>query len=358
MDDVECLVIGAGVVGLATARALARAGREVLIVEAAGAYGEGVSARNSEVIHAGIYYPKGSLKARLCVEGRARLYDFCASRKVGFARCGKLIVADAAEGAAALTPIGARARANGVDDLRELTEAEALALEPALACSGALLSPSTGIVDSHGLMTALLGEAEGAGAMLALNAPVTGLSPTGSGWRVETGGAAPFALHARLVVNAAGLSAPALGRAAGLPAPRDWLAKGAYFKLTGRAPFGRLIYPTPQPGGLGVHLTLDLSGAARFGPDVEWIEAADYAVDPSRAAGFEAAIRRYWPGLPDGALAPDYAGIRPKIAGPGAPSADLMIESHGAPGYLGLYGIESPGLTSALAIAAHVAERI
>lgn len=353
MDGVECIVIGAGVIGLAIARALARQGREVLVLEARDAFGTVTSARNSEVIHAGLYYPKDSLKARFCVEGRKRLYDYCETRHVGVRKCGKLIVATNADDLPRLTEIAAKARANGVGDLRVLSRAEAQAMEPALACVGALWSLSTGVIDSHGLMLALLGEAEGAGAMLALNAPVTAISRD---LEVTVGGDAPMRLAARTVINAAGHGAPGLSQPL-YDAPRGWFAKGSYFGLAGRAPFSRLIYPAPQPGGLGVHLTLDMGGQARFGPDVEWVEAEDYNVDPRRGDAFYAAVRRYWPDLPDGALTPDYAGVRPKLTPPGAPAADFAIhgpEAHGVPGYTALYGIESPGLTAALAIAAHV----
>ncbi|MEM9199602.1 MAG: NAD(P)/FAD-dependent oxidoreductase [Pseudomonadota bacterium] len=357
MDTVEAAVIGAGVVGLAVARSLAQSGREVVILEAEGQIGAGISSRNSEVIHAGIYYPTGSLKARLCVAGRAALYRYCAERGIPHRRCGKLIVATDAAEAAALRGIAASALANGVDDLREITAAEAQALEPALFCTAALLSPSTGILDSHALMLSLLGEAEAAGAMLALATPVTGLAPHPSGVVVTTAGAAPMQLLARQLVNAAGHGAPALGHALTDTAPQGFLAKGNYFALTGAAPFSRLIYPVPVPGGLGVHLTLDLQGRAKFGPDVEWVARADHTVDPARADGFAAAIRRYWPGLDVRRLLPDYAGIRPKIVGPGEAAADFRIDGprqHGLPGFVGLYGIESPGLTSALAIGATV----
>ncbi len=361
MDTVDSIVIGAGVVGLAVARALARAGHETLILEGENAFGTETSARNSEVIHAGLYYPAGSLKARLCVRGRERLYAFCASHRVEHRRCGKLVVAASAEQRVELEGIAAAAAANGVDDLRLLERGEALALEPALACAGALLSPSTGIVDSHALMLALLGDAEAAGAMLALESRVSRLWVEDDGIAIAVNGEPEPLLAARIVVNCAGLHAPALaGLIEGFPSahiPRAHYAKGSYFTLAGRAPFSRLIYPVPEPGGLGVHLTLDLGGQARFGPDVEWVERPDYRVDPARAERFYAAIRRYWPGLRDGALAPGYAGVRPKIAGPGAPAADFRIDGpavHGVPGLVNLFGIESPGLTASLAIAEHV----
>lgn len=356
MERVQTVVIGAGVVGLAIARALALSGREVIVLERESMIGSVTSARNSEVIHAGIYYPTGSLKARLCVSGKAALYAYCAARHIPHARPGKLIVATSAEEERRLAGIAAQARANCVDDLEALSGAAARALEPELRCTAALLSPSTGILDSHAFMLSLRGEAEEAGAAIALETPVLRLEVSGDGLAIETGGAAPMRLLAREVVNAAGHGAPGLGGAIA-PAPRTWLARGCYFALSGKAPFARLIYPMPDRATLGVHYTRDLNGGGKFGPDIEWIEEMDYTVDPDRAAGFCAAIRRYWPGLPDGALAPDYAGIRPKIAGPGEPPADFRIDGpaeHGVPGYVGLYGIESPGLTSSLAIAGHV----
>lgn len=353
MDEVQTVVIGAGVVGLAAARALALTGREVVILEAEDQIGAVTSARNSEVIHAGIYYPPGSLKARLCVEGRDALYRYCADRHIPHRRCGKLIVAVEEAERPALADIARRARQNGVSDLVEISGPAAREMEPALACVAALHSPATGIVDSHALMLSLLGEAEAAGAMLALSTPVTALKP---GFEIATGGAAPMRLRAREVVNAGGHGAPALSAALTEQAPRGYLAKGNYFTLTGPAPFQRLIYPAPVPGGLGTHLTLDLAGQAKFGPDVEWVDRMDYAVDPARAARFYADIRRYWPGLPDGALAPGYSGIRPKIVPAGVPAADFRIENHRVPGYVALYGIESPGLTACLALAEAVVQ--
>jgi L-2-hydroxyglutarate oxidase LhgO len=362
VESVETVVIGAGVIGLAIARRLARAGHEILVLEAAEAIGTGISSRNSEVIHAGIYYPKGSLKARLCVAGKDALYRYCASRGVGHARLGKLIVATDEGELPLLDRLRAAAAANGVDDLVPLDAAAARALEPAVRAAGALLSPSTGIVDSHALMLSLLGEAEDRGAAIAYNAPVTGGTVGDGGIRIEVGGAEAMTLACRGLVNSAGLDAPAIAAClSGLPlatVPRGHLAKGSYYGLAGRSPFRHLIYPVPVPGGLGTHVTLDLAGRARFGPDVEWVETRDYRVDPARAASFYAAIRRYWPDLPDGALQPDYAGIRPKIAGPGEPATDFTIHGphdHGVAGLVNLYGIESPGLTASLAIADHVA---
>ena len=364
MDEVDAVVIGAGVVGLACARALAQAGREVVILESENAFGAATSARNSEVIHAGIYYPTGSLRALLCVRGKALLYEFCASHRVAHRRCGKLIVAcDEAE-LPSLEAIDAQARANGVNDLQRLDAAQAKALEPALACHGALLSPSTGIVDSHGLMLALLGDAESAGAMLALQSPFErGRALPEGGFELQVGGATPIPLRARMLINAAGLQACAVASAIeGLDAaqvPTPHYAQGAYFTCSGRSPFSRLIYPVPgQSGHLGVHLTLDLAGQARFGPSFRWIDSIDYCVDPADGAGFTEAVRHYWPSLPDGALQPGYAGVRPKISGPGEPAADFRIDGparHGVSGLVNLFGIESPGLTAALAIAEEVA---
>ena len=364
MEQVDSVVIGAGVVGLAVARALALAGREVLLLEAAETFGTATSSRNSEVIHAGIYYPPGSARARLCVQGRHMLYRYCAEHGVAHRRCGKLIVAANAGQADELRSIAVRAAANGVADLRLLTRQQALALEPALACRAALLSPSTGIIDSHGLMLALLADAQRAGATLATRAPVQALRPSASGIEVQAGGAGgPVTLLARRVVNAAGLQAPWLAaRTHGLAArhvPKAYFVKGNYFTLSGRAPFTRLIYPVPEPGSLGVHLTLDLGGQVKFGPDVQWgVAADDYTVDPARAGAFYDRVRRYWPGLPGGALQPGYAGIRPRISGPGEPEADFVIQGpreHGIPGLVNLLGIESPGLTSCLAIGEMVA---
>jgi len=361
MDSIDAVVVGAGVVGLAVARALALSGREVIVLEAEDAIGTHTSSRNSEVIHAGIYYPQDSLKARSCVDGRQRLYAYCASHGVPHRRCGKLIVASDASQLEALESIRLRALANGVDDIAWLSREQTLALEPTLSAAASLHSPSTGIVDSHALMLAYLGDAESNGTMLALKSPLRQAQRQGEAIVLEVGGAEPTRLRARCVVNCAGLHAPSLARRIeGYPpeqAPGEYYAKGNYYALTGRAPFSRLVYPVPEPGGLGVHITLDLAGQARFGPDVEWVERIDYQVDPRRGERFYAAIRRYWPALPDGALVPAYAGIRPKIVPQGAPAADFVVQgprAHGVPGLVHLFGIESPGLTASLALAEEV----
>ena len=359
MERVECIVIGAGVVGLALARHLALQGREVVVLEAEDRIGTGISSRNSEVVHAGIYYPAGSLKAGLCVAGNRALYAYCAAHGVNHRRCGKLIVATDESQVEALRQLCARAQVNGVD-LQWLDAAGTQALEPRIHCSAALLSPSTGIVDSHGLMRALCIEAEAHGATLVLRSPVVGGRGKDGGLEVEVGGDEPMTLWAGQVFNCAGLGAIALARSFGgarleaLPPLPKRFAKGNYFGLAGGAPFSRLVYPVPSQGGLGVHLTLDLAGQARFGPDVEWVDREDYAVDPQRADSFYAEVRRYWPELPDGALVPAYAGIRPKLHGPGEPAPDFLIQredAHGLPGLVHLLGIESPGLTACLALA-------
>jgi L-2-hydroxyglutarate oxidase LhgO len=358
MEGVDCVVVGAGVVGLACARALALAGHDVLILEAANTFGSGISSRSSEVIHAGLYYPTNSLRARLCVTGRDALYAYCAERHIQHRRVGKLLVATGEAQRPRLDAIAAQAKANGVGKLQPLSGAEAMALEPALTCVAALLSPDTGIIDSHALMLALLGDAEAAGASLVTRSPVEGAECRADGFVLELGGTEPMRLHARSLVNAAGLGAvPLARRLAGFPAalvPTPRYARGNYFALQGRSPFSRLIYPIPEAAGLGVHLTLDLGGQARFGPDVEWIAEPGYKVDPARAAAFYPAIRRYWPGLPDGALQPAYAGVRPKIHGPDEAAADFMLlgpREHGLAGLVQLFGIESPGLTCSLALA-------
>ncbi len=364
MDKVECVVIGAGVIGLAVARALALGGHEVMVLEAAPAIGTGISARNSEVIHAGIYYPAGSLKARLCVQGRGMLYDYCAGRGIGHRRCGKLIVATAPEQVAQLHGLIDKASGNGINDLVLLTREQARALEPQLMCEAAIFSPSTGIVDSHALMLALHGEIGNAGGIVVLNTALDKAEyARGAITLIADDGTC---LQARIVVNAAGLQAPAVAaRFTGLDpchVPRAWFAKGNYFVLSSRAPFNHLIYPLPEANGLGVHLTLDLGGQAKFGPDVQWVDSNDdFVVDPVRGEAFYAAVRKYWPGLQDGALQPGYAGIRPKIHGPHEAACDFLIQGpaeHGVPGLVNLFGIESPGLTSALAIGAHVAAMV
>jgi L-2-hydroxyglutarate oxidase LhgO len=356
MDRVDAVVVGAGVIGLAVARALATLGRDVVILEAEDAIGVHTSSRNSEVVHAGIYYPAGSLKARTCVEGRQRLYAYCAEHGVRHRPCGKLIVATDSDQARDLESILERAHANGASEVVRVTREEAVSMESELRCVAALHSPSTGIVDSHGLMRAFLGDAERAGAMLALKSRLERAAVRGGGIELHVAGADP--ILAREVVNCAGLGAPSLARRIeGYPAtlaPTERYAKGSYYRLATRAPFTRLVYPVPEPGGLGVHVTLDLGGNARFGPDVEWVGDIDYSVDPRRADGFYAAIRRYWPALPDDALVPDYAGIRPKISGPDEPAADFVLQgpdAHGVPGLVHLFGIESPGLTASLPLA-------
>ena len=362
MDKVECVVIGAGVIGLAIARCLAQAGREVIVLEAAEGIGTVTSSRNSEVIHAGIYYKAGSLMARMCVNGKHKLYDYCASHGIPHRNCGKLIVATTPKETEKLQSIRAHAQANGVLDMQILAGAAARALEPALNCDAALLSPSTGIIDSHSYMLALRGDAEASGAFFAFYTPLLRAKASAGKIELEAGGETPMTLQCDLLVNCAGLDAPATARQiAGMPAeliPQAYLAKGNYFSCSARAPFSRLIYPVPEPGGLGVHLTLDMAGQARFGPDVEWVDHIDYAVDEKRAERFYPAIRKYWPTLPDGALMASYSGIRPKIVPPAVATQDFLMQGprhHGVDGLINLFGIESPGLTSSLAIADHVA---
>ncbi len=362
MEQVDAVVIGAGVVGLAVARALALQGREVWLLESENAIGTGTSSRNSEVIHAGIYYPQGSLKARLCVDGKNQLYAYAAERGIGHSRCGKLIVATHAAQVPQLQAIIAKAAANGVPDLVLLTREEAQALEPQLHCVAAVLSPSTGIVDSHAFMLALQGDLENAGGLVALNSPVASANCGDDVITVVTQDGTE--LQTSLLINAAGLHAQSLARLfTGLAAahvPPSHYAKGNYFTLAGRSPFDRLIYPVPEAAGLGVHLTLDLGGQAKFGPDVEWVNSPDdLVVDAARGEAFYAEVRKYWPGLQDGALTAGYAGIRPKIQGPEEAARDFLIQGqseHGVKGLINLFGIESPGLTSALALGAHVAK--
>ena len=362
MEQVGAVVIGAGVVGLAVARALALQGREVWLLEAENAIGTGTSSRNSEVIHAGIYYPQGSLKARLCVDGKNQLYAYAAERGIGHSRCGKLIVATHPAQVPQLQAIIAKAAANGVPDLVLLTREEAQALEPQLNCVAAVLSPSTGIVDSHAFMLALQGDLENASGLVALNSPVASAHCGADLITVVTQDGTE--LQTSLLINAAGLHAQTLARRfTGLEAshvPPSHYAKGNYFTLAGRSPFSRLIYPVPEAAGLGVHLTLDLGGQAKFGPDVEWVTSPDdLVVDATRGEAFYAEVRKYWPGLQDGALTAGYAGIRPKIQGPEEAARDFLIQGqseHGIQGLINLFGIESPGLTSALALGAYVAQ--
>ena len=368
MDNLYCVdavVIGAGVVGLAVARALALspkfAGKEVLVLEAANAIGTGTSSRNSEVIHAGIYYPQGSIKAQLCVEGKAMLYDYCERRGIGFKRCGKLIVATNDVQVAQLQGIIAKAAANGVNDLVLLTREQARELEPQLECVAAVHSPSTGIVDSHALMLSLQGDFENAGGLTVLNSAVASVFIASDAIKIVMQDGTE--IHTKTLVNAAGLSAPLIAKSMqGLDAkfvPTAYYAKGNYFTLSGKSPFSRLIYPVPEAAGLGVHLTLDLGGQAKFGPDVQWVESADdLVVDPARGDVFYSEVRKYWPSLQDGALAAGYAGMRPKISSPTQAAADFVIQGpkdHGIVGLVNLFGIESPGLTSSLAIGQQVA---
>jgi L-2-hydroxyglutarate oxidase LhgO len=354
----QVLVVGAGVVGLAVARAAARAGHDVVLAEAAAAIGTGTSSRNSEVIHAGMYYPTGTLRARHCVAGRRMLYAYCAAHGVPHRKCGKLVVATTPDELAKIESIARQGAINGVEGLELIDARTACALEPALFCLGALRSSETGIIDSHAYMLALRGDLEDAGGMIAVNTPALSARREQGQWHVAFGGGAGDEFSFDALINCAGLGAQALARA--MPdypqtrVPRLIFGKGNYFSYAGRPVFSRLIYPTPIVGGLGVHVTLDLAGRMRFGPDVEWIEREDYDVDPRRADVFYARIRTYWPGLPDGALVPDYAGIRPKLTGPTEPQADFYIDTpaeHGLPGLVQMFGIESPGLTSSLSLA-------
>jgi len=365
-EEVQTIVVGAGVVGLAIARSLALSGREVVVLEEADAIGTGISSRNSEVIHAGIYYPKDSLKARFCVAGKHALYEYCRTRNIEHNRIGKLIVATEDAEVPALDGIKRRAEANGVADLRFVEGTELSEMEPNIRVSAALFSPSTGLVDSHSLMLSLLGDAEAAGTMVAFSSPVVGGRVEEGRFIVSCGGAADMDVACRELVIAAGLGAQGMARKiAGIPpesVPPLYYAKGNYFVISGKSPFNHLIYPVPVPGGLGTHSTLDLGVQTKFGPDVEWVDEPNYEVDPARADRFYEAIRRYWPDLPDGALQPGYVGIRPKLAGPdaGKYEQDFVVQgaaNHGVPGLVCLYGIESPGLTSSLAIAEHIVSR-
>jgi L-2-hydroxyglutarate oxidase LhgO len=365
MQEIEAIVIGAGVIGLAIAQALSREGLETLILEGEATPGTWTSARNSEVIHAGLYYPAGSLKARLCVDGKHCLYAFCKQRQIPFKRLGKLIFAHDTSQTPMLDFIAQTAAANGVDDLTRLTRAETQALEPALTCVEALFSPSTGILDSHATMQALLADAQSHGATLACRTRVTRIARREPLWLIWIEGESDPIVSTPRLINAAGLAAPALAGAIDAldPAhvPTQYLARGAYFTYSGRTPFTHLIYPVPEPGGLGTHLTLDLAGQTRFGPDIEWIDRIDYTVAPARHAAFATAAARIWPALDPAKLHPGYAGIRPKLAPPGAPAADFRIdgpERHGLPGLVNLFGIESPGLTASLAIADHVLAKL
>jgi L-2-hydroxyglutarate oxidase LhgO len=362
MDHVANIVVGAGVVGLAIARALAQSGREVLVLETENAFGTGTSSRNSEVIHAGLYYSTGSLKARLCVAGRRQLYDYCDTHGVPHRKLGKLVVATRDEQIAPLQALHAKALANGVEGCDLISADDARRLEPALRCVAAMHSRQTGIIDSHALMLALLGDLESAGGIVAYASRLAHARRCDSRWIVGAAGAEPIEVSCDWLINAAGLHAQQVASVIE-PLPRKFVrrtyfARGCYFQLSGRSPFSRLIYPLPAPGGLGVHLTLDLGGQARFGPDVEWIDRIDYTVDPRRADRFYAEVREYWPLLADGVLTPAYAGIRPKLAGPDQGVRDFLIEGpaqHGVAGLVNLFGIESPGLTACLAIGDHVA---
>ena len=363
MEQIDCLVVGAGVIGLAVARELALRGQEVIILEATSVIGSEISSRNSGVIHAGIYYPKDGLKARFCVEGKHRLYQFCSEHGVEHSRIGKLLVATEETQLESLDTYQQLALGNGVEDLTYLSAAEIHQLEPAVECAAGLLSPSTGIIDVHDYMLALQGVAEDHGVFIAFNTPVIGARATARGFTVEVGGTSPASIGCRHLVNAAGLNAQSVaGTIVGLDVahiPPIFFAKGNYFHLTTRSPFKRLVYPMPTRGSLGVHVSFDLAGRVRFGPDICWIDKIDYDVDESRAALFYGAIRRYWPGLPDDSLAPDYTGVRPKLGPAGAPPSDFVIQTsreHGLSGLVNLFGIESPGLTSSLALADHVAD--
>jgi L-2-hydroxyglutarate oxidase LhgO len=361
----QVMVIGAGVVGLAAAREAALRGHDVIVAEAADSIGTGTSSRNSEVIHAGLYYPTGSKRALHCPRGRRMLYAYCESHGIPHKKLGKLFIVTKDADTPKLEAIYKQALVNGVENVTMLDAAEAKRMEPALFCVAAFHSAETGVIDSHRFMLALEGDIEDRGGVIAFNTPVERIARDGAGWRVAFGGPEPGDITVDAVVNCAGHGAQRLARAVdGFPparVPKLVLAKGNYFGFSGRAPFRRLIYPAPVPGGLGIHITLDLAGRMRFGPDVEWIEAMNFDVDPRRGDAFYAAIRTYWPGLPDNSLFPDYAGIRPKLTGSGEPAADFMVEGpqeHGLPGLVHLFGIESPGLTSALSLAEEVLEKL
>jgi L-2-hydroxyglutarate oxidase LhgO len=363
-ESIDCVVIGAGVVGLAIARALAVAGREVIVLEAADTIGTGASSRNSEVMHAGIYYPKGSLKASLCVAGQRALYRYCDHKQIEHKRIGKIIVAASAQQIPTLHSYAALAAANGADDLRPLSAEEVQKLEPEVRCVAGLLSPSTGIIDSHGLMLAYVADLEQAGGMVVFKSPVISGELRKDDLILNVGGASPTTLLARTVINAAGLEAQSVsGSIAGIRPdliPQRYLARGHYFTLTGPTPFRRLVYPLANAAGLGVHVTLDLAGRARFGPDVQWIDTVDYSFRPGLVPSFASAISEYFPAIEEGRLQPAYTGIRSKLTGEGRAAADFCIRGpreHDAP-YLALYGIESPGLTSSLALALHVEEML
>ncbi len=374
MEWVDCVVIGAGVVGLAVAREMALQGRETILLERENAFGTISSARNSEVIHAGIYYPKDSLKAKLCVQGNRLLYEYCRDHQVATQPYGKLIVASDEAQVDDLRAILYKAQNNGVPEIKMISGDEAKTLEPNLKCSAAILSSSTGIVDSHGYMLSLLGSFEDAGGMVAYQSPLQSAKPIGNnaenGYELQIGGADGIQIQTKLLINCAGMSAPAVAQQIeGLvrdQIPKAYFAKGNYFSLSGKSPFTHLIYPIPEPGGLGVHLTLDMGGQAKFGPDVEWLDIdqedqIDYTVDPKRGDGFYEAVRRYWPGLKDGSLQPDYSGVRAKIVPPNAPAGDFCFntpQEHGMQGLYNLYGFESPGLTSSLAIARYLEVQI
>jgi L-2-hydroxyglutarate oxidase LhgO len=363
LNDVDCIVIGAGVIGLAVARSLARAGREVFILERERQFGMQTSSRNSEVIHAGLHYEPNSLKARLCVAGRDLLYAYCAERGIPHRRCGKFTVATSEDQVWTLEKIAANARSSGVLDLKWLDGSEARRAEPQLQCVRALFSPSTGIIDSHSLMQSLLADAEAGGAGIAYGTQVSAMRPTAAGMEITVNEDPKPVARARLVVNCAGLQSDQVAACIeGFPLqhiPKIRFAKGSYFSCSGASPFSRLVYPAPKAGGhLGIHITLDLGGAARFGPDTEWVERIDYAVDPKRVTLFAEVIREYWPGLDASRLYPAYAGIRPKITAPGEASRDFSIsgpQSHGVQGVVNLFGIESPGLTASLALGEHIA---